>query len=222
LPLERPAPAAAPACSITEHAAKSRLAGYGLAIPHGILCTPDEAPEAARRLGFPVVLKASGPGVAHKTEAGGVALDLTCEAEVAAAAERMAGLGGYVLVENMVQDVVCELIIGIKSDALFGLALVIGAGGVLTELLRDTVTLLLPAGRAEIDTALTRLKVSRLVDGFRGRKGDRESAIAAIEAIARFAADHAANLEELDVNPLLVLPPGNGAIAADALIRMRE
>jgi acetate---CoA ligase (ADP-forming) len=134
----------------------------------------------------------------------------------------MAGLGGEVLIEQMVQDVVCELIVGIKSDPQFGLALVIGAGGVLTELWRDSVTILLPVERAEIATALSRLRVSRLIDGFRGRSGDRDAAISAIEAVARFAADHAANLEELDVNPLLVLAPGKGAVAADALIRIRE
>jgi acyl-CoA synthetase (NDP forming) len=221
LPLRHAAAADAPARLLSEHAAKQRLAAYGLAIPQGILCTPEDAPAAARRIGFPVVLKASG-ALAHKTEAGGVALDLKSEAEVAAAARRMAALGDEVLVEQMVPDAVCELIVGLKADAQFGLALVIGAGGVLTELWRDSVTLLLPVDRAEISSALSRLHVSKLIDGFRGRSGDREAAISAIEAVARFAADHASSLEELDVNPLLILAPGKGAIAADALIRMRE
>jgi acetate---CoA ligase (ADP-forming) len=119
----------------------------------------------------------------------------------------MATLADEVLVEQMVEDAVCELIVGIKTDAQFGLALVIGAGGVLTELLGDSVTLLLPTERAEIAAALSRLRISRLIDGFRGRAGDRDAAITAIEAIARFALDHAASLEELDVNPLLVLAP---------------
>jgi acetate---CoA ligase (ADP-forming) len=206
LPLRHAAPADAPARLLSEHAAKQRLAAYGLAVPHGILCPPDEAPAAARRIGFPVVLKASG-ALAHKTEAGGVALDLTSEAEVAAAAGRMAALGDEVLVEQMVSDAVCEIIVGIKVDAQFGLALVIGAGGVLTELWRDSVTLLLPVDRADISSALSRLHISKLIDGFRGRSGDREAAISAIEAVARFAADHASSLEELDVNPLLILAP---------------
>jgi acyl-CoA synthetase (NDP forming) len=221
LPLRRTAPADAPARLLGEHAAKQRLAAYGLAVPHGVLCAPDEAPAAARRIGFPVVLKASG-ALAHKTEAGGVALDLKGEADVAAAARRMAALGDEVLVELMVPDAVCELIVGIKADAQFGLALVIGAGGVLTELWRDSVTLLLPVDRADISSALSRLHISKLIDGFRGRSGDREAAISAIQAVARFAADHASSLEELDVNPLLILASAKGAVAADALIRIRE
>ncbi len=221
-PLEKAAPAGAPACLLSEHAAKAALAAYGIAVPQGVLCSPDEAPAAAGTLGFPVVLKASNAALAHKTEAGGVALNLRSEAEVAAAARGMTKLADELLVEQMVQESVCELIVGIKSDAQFGLALVIGAGGVLTELLRDSVTLLLPAERHEIAAALARLQVSKLIEGFRGRRGDREAAIAAIEAVARFAVDHAASLEELDVNPLMVLAEGKGAIAADALIRMRR
>jgi acetate---CoA ligase (ADP-forming) len=222
-PLRRvPPPDAGPARLMSEHAAKAELSAYGLAIPHGILCTPEEAPAVARQLGFPVVLKASNPALAHKTEAGGVALNLISEAEVAHAARRMAGLSGEVLVEQMVQDAVCELIVGIKADAQFGLALVIGAGGVYAELWRDSVTLLLPTDRAKIAEALSRLHVTKLIDGFRGRTGDREAAISAIQSVARFAVDHAASLEELDVNPLMVLASDKGAIAADALIRMRE
>jgi acyl-CoA synthetase (NDP forming) len=221
LPLRCAAPADAPARLLSEHTAKQRLAACGLTVPHGILCTPEEAPAVASRIGFPVVLKVSG-ALAHKTEAGGVALDLKSEVEVAAAARRMGALGDQVLVEQMVSNAVCELIVGIKTDAQFGLGLVIGAGGVFTELWRDSVTLLLPADRADISSALSRLHISKLIDGFRGRSGDREAAITAIEAVARFAADHAAGLEELDVNPLLILAPGKGAVAADALIRMRE
>ena len=97
--------------------------------------------------------------------------------------------------------------------------LVIGAGGVLTELLQDSATLLLPTNRSEIETALKSLKVWKLIEGFRGKSGDAEATISAIEAIARFADYHADTLGELDVNPLLVLP--EGAVAVDALIRMR-
>jgi acetyl-CoA synthetase len=212
----------APPETLTEHEAKMLLAGYGLAAPEGIVCGPAEAAATARRLGLPVAVKASGASILHKTEAGGVALNLRTEAEVAAAAERMAAIAEHVLVERMVEGSVCELIIGVKSDPQFGLALVIGAGGVLAELVRDTATLLLPTNREEIETALSRLKVARLIDGFRGRKGDREAVIAAVEAVARFAVDHTTTLEELDVNPLMVLEPGQGAVAADALIRMRR
>jgi acyl-CoA synthetase (NDP forming) len=207
---------------LSEHDAKKRLEHYGLAVPPGILCRPADAAGAADRLGYPVAIKISGDAVAHKTELGGVALDLQSAEAVASAARRMAAITDEVLVERMITGAVCELIIGIKADPQFGLALLIGAGGILAELLNDAVTLLLPADRDEIEHALGKLKVSKLIDGYRGRFGDRQAVIGAIEAVARFAEAHVSSLEELDVNPLLVLAPGQGAFAVDALIRLRE
>ena len=153
---------------------------------------------------------------------GGVAIDLTTPEEVRDRAIRMQDLADELLVERMVTGAVCELIIGVKADPQFGLALVIGAGGILAELLKDTVTLLLPTSRQEIERALGRLRIAALIDGFRGRQGDRAAVVGAIEAVARFAEAHAPYLEELDVNPLLVLPPGHGAVAVDALLRLRQ
>jgi acetate---CoA ligase (ADP-forming) len=207
---------------LSEHEAKIRLERYGLAVPAGVLCRAAEAADAAARLGYPVAVKISGDAVAHKTEHGGVALDLRSPEAVASAARCMAGIADELLVEKMITGAVCELIIGIKTDPQFGLALVIGAGGILTELLNDAATLLLPARRDEIEHALGKLKVAKLIDGYRGRSGDREAVIRAIMAVARFAEAHGESLEELDVNPLLVLPPGQGAVAVDALIRLRE
>ena len=119
----------------------------------------------------------------------------------------------------MVTGAVAELIIGLTSDPQFGTALVVGAGGILTELLKDTVTLILPTTRSEIERALRTLKVWPLVEGFRGKSGDQEAVIAAVEAVARFAEANRGLVEEVDVNPLLVLK--DGAIAVDALIKMR-
>jgi acetate---CoA ligase (ADP-forming) len=206
---------------LSERDAKERLSTFGLTIPEGVVCRADEAASAAQTLGFPVAVKASGKNVAHKTEMGGVALDLSSEGEVAAAARRMEAIGGHILIERMAPKPVCELIIGVKNDPQFGLALVLGAGGIMTELLRDSVALLLPASREELAAALDGVRVSRLIHGFRGKAGDRAAALNAIAAVARFALAHEATLEELDVNPLFVLPEGEGAIAVDAMIRMR-
>jgi acetyl-CoA synthetase len=207
---------------LTEYQAKMLLAAAGLGIPEGVIAAPLDAADAARRLGFPVVVKASSATLAHKTEAGGVAIGLTTPEEVRDRAIRMQDLADELLVERMVTGAVCELIIGVKSDPQFGLALVIGAGGILAELLKDTVTLLLPTSREEIQRALGRLRITALIDGFRGRQGDRAAVVGAIEAVARFAEAHAPYLEELDVNPLMVLPPGQGAVAVDALLRLRQ
>ena len=204
---------------LSEYGAKQLLKAHGLSVPDGIVCKADEAVKAAATLGYPVTLKVSAAAIAHKTEAGGVALNLKDAAEVEAAALRMSKLAPDVLVERMVTGAVAELIIGLTSDPQFGTALVIGAGGIFTELLQDSVTLILPTARPEIERALKTLKVWKLVEGFRNKSGDQDAVIRAVEAVAAFAAAHRGLIEELDVNPLLVLP--HGAVAVDALIKMR-
>ncbi|MBL8908497.1 MAG: acetate--CoA ligase family protein [Rhizobiales bacterium] len=215
-------PSGGKAIVLSEFDAKSLLKSHGLVVPEGRVCKAADAVAVARELGYPVTLKVSSAAIAHKTEAGGVALNLRSDADVAAAANRMAILAPDLLVERMVTGAVAELIIGLKSDPQFGPALVVGAGGILTELLQDTVTLLLPTSRAEIERALKSLKVWKLIEGFRGKSGDRDRVVKAIEAIAAFAKANAARIEEVDVNPLLVLPPGQGAVAVDALIKIRK
>lgn len=204
----------------SESAAKELLKKHGLSVPEGIVCPAEDAVAAAEKLGYPVTLKVSSAAIAHKTEAGGVALNLRTADEVREAAQRMAKLAPDVLVERMVTGAVAELIIGLTSDPQFGTALVVGAGGILTELLKDTVTLILPTTRAEIERALKTLKVWTLVEGFRGKSGDQQSVFRAVEAVADFANTHRGLVEELDVNPLLVLK--DGAVAVDALIKMRK
>jgi acetyl-CoA synthetase len=205
-----------------EAEAKRLIADYGVHVPAGrIASTPAEAVAAAEDLGYPVALKALG--VAHKSDAGAVRLHLSDAAAVENGANRMAGLGTGLLVETMITDAVAELLVGVTSDQQFGLLLTIGAGGVLVELLGESTSLLLPAGEDEIRRAILALKIAPLLQGFRGRPvADLNGAVAAIVAIARFAEAQAERLEELDVNPLLVRPEGRGAVAADALIRMRE
>ena len=206
--------------TLSEHDAKTLLKTFGLAVPEGRVCKSNEAADVAKQIGFPVTIKTSSSAIAHKTEAGGVALNIKTVEETEAAARKMAKLAPDVLVERMVTGAVAELIIGLKNDPQFGPALVIGAGGVLTELLKDSVTLLLPTSRKEITRALKSLKVWKLVEGFRGKSGDQKAVIDAVLAVASFANAHSNHIEELDVNPLLVLP--KGAVAVDALIRMRR
>ena len=204
---------------MTEYAGKQLLKTFGLTVPDGKICTPENAVQTANQLGYPVALKISSATILHKTEAGGVALNLRNAEEVKAAATHMAKLGNELLIEKMVQGAVAELIIGLTRDPQFGLALVIGAGGIFTELLKDSVTLLLPTTQDEISRALKTLRVWKLVEGFRGKSGDQAATIAAIESICAFAAAYKDLIEELDINPLFVL--SSGAVAADALIKFR-
>jgi acetyl-CoA synthetase len=205
--------------TLGEWEAKRLLQRCGLAIPKGVVVPASEVGAAADALGYPVVLKISSSEIAHKTEAGGVALNLTSRQEVEEAADRLSRIAPELIVERMVRGAVAELIVGLKADPQFGVALVIGAGGVLAELLKDTVSLLVPTNRSEVEAALRSLRVWRLIEGFRGERGDVEAVVSAVEAVARFAEANPGLIEELDINPLLVLP--QGAVAVDALIRMR-
>lgn len=213
---------------LPESEAKAQLARRGLRVPEGRVVAGAEAPAAAAALGFPVVLKLARPVLAHKTEAGAVQLNLDSPAAVAQAAAAMGeALGRYkaglvpelFLVEKQVAGALAELIVGVKRDPQFGLVLVVGAGGVLVEMADDAATLLLPVTREEVAGAIAGLRVARLLRGYRGKPaGDIDAVVDAVMAVAAFAEAHGDRLLELDVNPLLILPQGQGAVAADALV----
>ena len=206
---------------LDEAKSKQALAAFGLRTPQGQVVSAAQAPEVAAQLGFPVVVKAVSDQLAHKTEAGAVRLNLHTAAHVREAVAAMAGLSNQFLVEQMAVGVLAEFIVGVQRDPQFGLSLTLGAGGIFVELLQDSTTLLLPVSRDDVLTALQSLKLWPLVTGYRGRlAGDVPALLDAVLAIAAYAQAHADTLVELDVNPLLVLPQGQGALAVDALIRL--
>jgi len=168
-----------------------------------------------------VVLKGVGETLLHKTELSAVRLNLSTEEAVREAALSLKQLQCDFIIEKMVQGGVAELIVGVARDPQFGLYLTIGAGGVMVELWNDTRPLLLPARREDIRTALLSLRSAPLLLGFRGKpRADIDAAVEAAYRIGEYALAHAADLEELDVNPLIVT--ADGAVAADALVRMRS
>jgi|TARA_B110000240_G_scaffold9960_1_gene10662 acyl-CoA synthetase (NDP forming) len=209
-----------------EWVSKSSLKTFGLPVPVGAVGHAEEVSAIAAGIGFPVVLKAVGTSFLHKSDLGAVKLNLKSLEEVEEAAREVsvsvAKSGQNVetfLVESMVHDAVAELIVGVNRDSQFGLALVIGAGGILVELLKDSCSLLLPTDKQAVERALDSLMVMRMLKGFRGQKiGDINALVDAILAIADYAEAHWDNLLELDINPLLVLPQGQGVVAADALV----
>jgi acyl-CoA synthetase (NDP forming) len=219
-PQPAPLPAALPADAalLTEAEAKEELAAFDLPVPRSLRATgADEAGALAERLGFPVVLK--GEGFAHKTEAGAVALGLTSRAAVEAAARAMPATS--FLVEEQVTGTVAELLIGVVCDPKSGYVLTIGAGGTLTELLRDQTSLLLPVGAADIRAALASLRIAPLLDGYRGKPGaDIDAIVAAILAVQAYVTAHPGRIAEVEINPLLCAP--QRAVAVDALVRKGE
>ena len=221
--LRRPRALKERARALTEHDAKGALAAYGVRVPRSAVVRVRDAAGAAEALGFPVVLKAAGPELAHKTEAGGVVLNVRSAAEAAEAARRLARLCDSLLIEEMVTDGVAEILVGVTVDPQFGQLLVLGAGGVLTELLRDSATLLPPFDAASIEAGLRSLRVAKLLAGFRGQPaGDVPALVQTALACARYAEANLETLAELDINPIIVRPAGSGAVAVDALIRLAE
>ncbi|MEL6520427.1 MAG: acetate--CoA ligase family protein [Pseudomonadota bacterium] len=197
---------------LEEDEAKTQLGAFGLPVPRrSFVCGAEEAVEAAQRLGYPVVLK--GTGLAHKTEAGAVALNLMSAADVREAAGQMPS--DTLLVEEMVQTALAELLVGVVLDPAHGYVLTLAAGGVLTELLRDRQSLLLPATRDEVRTALGRLSYGKVLQGYRGSPAcDVDAIVDAVMALQDYVT--AVPISEIEVNPLLC--GKDFAIAADALI----
>jgi succinyl-CoA synthetase beta subunit len=207
--------------TLPEAQAKAALAAFGVRIPRSRTAAREEVAAVAAELGFPVVIKVAAAHLAHKSDVGGVVLNVRSSAEANAAAERLSALTENFLVEEMITDGVAEILVGAVVDAQFGLTLVVGAGGVLTELLQDSVSLLPPFTAAGVGAALQRLAVNKMLQGFRGRPpGDVPALLEAIAAVGRYAEANLASLVELDVNPIIVRPSGAGAVAVDALIRL--
>ncbi|MCP4691591.1 MAG: acetate--CoA ligase family protein [Desulfobacterales bacterium] len=207
---------------LDEAESKALLSRYGVPVPPSkVVRDSREAVKAADALGCPVAVKALG--VAHKTEAGGVILDRCNLDEVSTVVEEMSHLSESFLIEKMVEGVVAELIVGVARDAQFGPYLLIGGGGILVEMMKDSASLLLPVDREEVMSALEGLRCAPLFHGFRGRpRADLNAAVDAILGIASIVEEDPEAIVELDVNPLMVLAEGQGVVAADALIRMRR
>ena len=162
-----------------------------------------------------MVLK--GCGIAHKTEAGAVVLGLATPDAVARAAADMPAQS--FLVEEMVTDGLAEVLIGVVADPAHGYVLTLAAGGTLTEILEDRVSLLVPASRADLRQALSQLRIAALLQGYRGRPAaDIDSLLDAVMAVQAHVARTLP--QELEINPLICT--ATGAVAADALIRTGE
>jgi len=218
-------PPSAPASDLSPATLDATLARYGIALPKSReVATPAEAAAAADAIGFPVALKIRSPDILHKTEAGGVVLDLKSREAVLSAAEALttaarayhagARIDGF-LVQEMVAGV--EAIVGARSDPLYGPLILVGAGGILVELARDAALRLLPVTAPDVTAMVGMLKVSKLLAGFRGRPAvDRAALEATVLALAKFFLDHRTRIDDIEINPLMVR--SNGAVAVDVRV----
>ena len=204
---------------IDEAAAKDLLADAGIPVPSGIRAErPADLAAAVAGLTPPLALK--GLGHVHKSEAGLVRLGLKA-AELETAARDMTTAAGF-LVEEMAPAPMAELLVGLRRDPVYGLALSLGMGGTAAELLRDVVTLVPPVTGEEIRAALLRLRMAPLLTGHRGRDpADIEAAIAAVQTLCEIMVANP-DLDEIEINPLMLAPAHGGILAVDAVIWKTE
>ena len=212
--------------ALTEHQSKKLLAKYGIHTPPEKVCTSKEAAvDFASECGYPVVAKIDSSDILHKSDIGGVKVNLKTAQEVEKAFDAImdnakshmphAHIGG-ILVQKMA-DAGLEVIVGVNNDAQFGPAVLCGLGGVFVEIFQDTSLCLAPVSKAEALSMVNSLQSAKLLQGYRGKpKLDSDSLADIIVNIAKFASDHKDTLQELDINPLFVYK--NGVCAVDALI----
>lgn len=217
-----------PAAFRNEFHAKQALARAGINVPREtIVTTADDAMRAARATGYPVVLKIASEDIAHKTEIGGVALDLRNDEAVRQAYAHLidnarqhapdARVDG-VLVAPMLSGGV-ELIAGVSRDPVFGPVVMVGIGGIHAEILQDVAVQVAPVSESEALDMLRGLKMFPLLDGARGQpKADLAATAQTVVRLSEFACRHADDVAEIDMNPILVKPCGQGVVVLDALI----
>jgi acyl-CoA synthetase (NDP forming) len=214
---------------LTEQAGKRLLAAYGVPVAREALATsPSEAARLARQFGASVALKIQSPDILHKTEVQGVLLNLQGPSAVRRGyAEILQNVRRYnpaahidgVLVQEMVPPGAVEVIVGSSLDPEFGPVIVFGLGGVLVELFQDSSLRLAPVSRAEALEMIMETRGAALLRGYRGRPAaDVEALADAICRVSHLAADLRNEIAAVDVNPLMVLPAGEGVVAADALV----
>jgi acyl-CoA synthetase (NDP forming) len=217
---------------LTEVQAKALLAAYGVKrVPEFLATGEEDASDAAMRIGGPVALKVQSPDIVHKTEAGAVLLGLSGDATVregyrtvlarAAAAHPGAQIDG-VLVQAMARRGQ-EMILGITRDPVFGPMLMVGSGGIHVEVLKDVAFAPVPLDTDDALALIGELRGAALLDGVRGAKPADKAALAELMvALSRFAADHAEQIAEIDLNPVIVHEAGEGLSVVDALIVKQE
>ncbi|MFD6919399.1 acetate--CoA ligase family protein [Streptomyces sp. NPDC059944] len=218
-----------PGHQLSEHAAKQLLRAYGIRVPREQLVTSAAAAvRAASQVGYPVVMKASGAQLAHKTELGLVKIGLTSASQVRDTYRELTDIARYeglpldgVLVCQMVERGV-EMVVGVTHDQLFGPTVTVGLGGVLVEVLRDAAVRVPPFGDDQARAMLSELRGRALLDGVRGAPpADVDALVEVVVRVQRMALELGDEISELDINPLMVLPRGQGAVALDALVVCR-
>ena len=215
---------------LDEWEAKNLISKGGIQIPKGIKSSGKDVIRNTKTLAYPLVVKLLNKNLIHKTDYGAVQLNIQNEAQLKDSIEKIKSnlkssfqeyYTDYFLVEEMMPRPICELILGIKREEHFGLVMTLGSGGIFADLLDDYQLLLLPAHRDEIHEKIIRLKVSKILLGYRGTQGtDLSRLLDLIEALINFVTKNSPSIIELEINPLFVFR--ESFVAVDALLAKKD
>ena len=206
--------------TLSENESKQLLAEYKIPITQEVVVkTEQDAVAAAKKIGYPVVLKGSGDELSHKTELNLIALDLRKEEEVREAFQRLTSNPKVSVKEVLVQQMIKgdrELVVGLTRDAQFGPCVMFGIGGIFTEILKDTSFRVAPLTRWDAMDMMEDIRGKKILDAFRGKPAvDREVLADILMAVGQIGMDHDC-VKEIDINPLKLV---NGKpVAVDALV----
>ena len=213
---------------ITEELSKSILKSYGIKVPgYALVKSADEAVKQAKKLGFPLVMKVVSPQILHKTDVGGVKVGIDNVADVKKTFNDMYGRLSKkkgvevkgILLEKMVDKGV-ELIVGLQNDSQFGPVIMVGMGGILTEVMKDVAFRMLPISTSDAKSMLNELKGSKMLKGFRGSKPiDLNMLSKALVQIGKLGMDNATHFDSIDFNPVVVYPKSYAVVDAKILLK---
>ncbi|MFN3267828.1 MAG: acetate--CoA ligase family protein [Zestosphaera sp.] len=215
---------------LLEHEAYDVLLKYGISAPKfGLATSTEEAVRLSEEIGYPVVLKIVSPDIVHKSDVGGVKLNLSSSEEVRRSFDEIlrsvrikapeAKITGILVQEMIPQSL--EVIVGATRDPTFGPVLLFGLGGIFVEVLKDVSFRITPLTRYDAETMLTEIKAAKILDGYRGTPPrDKEAIIDIVLKLAKFMEEHE-SVTDVDLNPVMVFEVGRGAKVADARILIR-
>ena len=211
--------------ALSEYQSKKLLSTYGIPVTkEEVARSADEAVAIAEGLGYPVVMKACSPELLHKSEVGAVVIGLKSTSEVRETYYRIAESASVPLEGILVQEMIRgnrELVLGLSRDSQFGPCVMFGLGGVMTEIINDTVFRVAPLDWIDAQEMMKEIKAKAILDRFRGQEAaDRETIARSLIALGRIGLENEA-IAEIDINPMMIDPNGQ-AVAVDALVVLKR
>jgi len=206
--------------NLTEYDAKQILRAAGVPIVQGAVISDSQSmDDIVGRFGFPLAAKISSADQIHKSDVGGVILNIQSKDQLLEAIDKLSRLSGQILIEQMAAQPLFEMLVGIRRHAQFGYVMVIAAGGYFAQIFDDKKILLAPLDKDELSVAFRQLKAGQLLSGYRNTQGDAQGLLNCCQKIIDLVARSDGGISEIEINPLYVYDKGGGVVAVDAVMR---